>query len=103
MKARIASTLALLLALASPAVAAPVQFLGLPGPQSWTLLLPAAASEREAAALDREAIFAILCSGLPSMDPGLRAHLWKVAGSLASRPWTPPTVTVRVVVGPPSR
>jgi hypothetical protein len=103
---RVASTLALLLALASPAVAAPVQLLGMPSTASWSLLLPAgapAAPDRQEARLDRETIFAILCGGLPAVDPGLKAHLWKVAGSLAAKPWTPPTVKVRVVVGPPAR
>ena len=100
---RIASTLALLLALVQPAVAAPVQLLGIPSSRTWTLLLPAASPAGEVSALDREAIFAILCGGMPAIEPELRAHLWKVAGSLAAKPWTPPTVKVRIVVGPPAR
>ena len=103
MMARVASALALLLALTSASVAAPVQLLALPVPASWPVFLAAAAPSNEGAALDREAIFAILCGGMPLVDPALRAHLWQVAGSLAAKSWTPPTVTVRVVVNPPLR
>lgn len=50
------------------------------------------------AALDRSAIFEILCGGATLQDVGLREHLWRVAGSLSERSWTPPRVTVRMVV-----
>jgi hypothetical protein len=90
---RLASVLVLLLALAPAAHASPAA----PAP-SATTLLAAAAAPASASSLDRAAIFEILCGGLTGPDPGLRAHLWQVAGSLASRRWTPPQVTVRVVV-----
>jgi hypothetical protein len=48
--------------------------------------------------LDRSAIFQILCGGAMLQDVAVQAHLWQVAGSLAERSWTPPRVTVRVVV-----
>jgi hypothetical protein len=57
----------------------------------------ATVSTRPSAPLDRTAIFEILCGGA-APEPGLSAHLWTVAGRLAERDWTPPRVTVRVVV-----
>lgn len=100
MLARSLTTLALLLALAAPAAASPVRLLGTPGPGAWPVLLLGGATARTESALDREAIYAILCGGQPAADPSLRAHLWKVAGSLATRSWIPPKVTIRVVVQP---
>lgn len=101
MKVRILLALALA-AFALPAAAAPVQLLGAPVFRGMPLLLAGAApaDASPATSLDRPAIFAILCGGAPASDPQLRAHLWKVAGSLAARPWTPPRVTVRVVSTP---
>jgi hypothetical protein len=66
---------------------------------------PAPAAEKapaekgsESRGLCREEIFEILKGGAPLNDPGLITHLWNVAGSLACRNWTPPKVTVNVVV-----
>lgn len=44
-------------------------------------------------------IYRILQGGSPVADADLADHLWRVAGSLATRNWTPPRVTVSVVVG----
>ncbi|MFN8178265.1 MAG: hypothetical protein U0167_10060 [bacterium] len=57
---------------------------------------PAPAVSKEE--LDRNAIFQILCGGAMLQDVTVQNHLWRVAGSLAERSWTPPRVTVRVVV-----
>jgi hypothetical protein len=80
-------------------------------------LLPAAARATEATAADvqvripaaavpslphealrRAEIFRILQGGTSVTDAALAEHLWAVAGSLARSGWTPPRVTVRVVV-----
>ncbi|GJM45171.1 MAG: hypothetical protein DHS20C21_20130 [Gemmatimonadota bacterium] len=53
----------------------------------------------EAAGLDQQAIYAILCGGLTVTDDSLSAHLWSLAGRLAgTQSWIPPRVTVRVLV-----
>jgi len=52
--------------------------------------------------LDQGSIFRILCGGLPDADIALSRHLWQVAGTLADSSWTPPRVTVRVVVSDPA-
>ncbi len=52
--------------------------------------------------LCQEEIFEILKGGGALSDPGLLEHLWRVAGSLACRDWTPPAVTIRVVVASPT-
>ncbi len=92
-----ASFVALLLLSPAPASASPMRLLGASAPGQLLLLGTAPAPAGE---LDRETIFRILCGGETSPDPSLRAHLWKVAGSLASRSWVPPKVTIRVVVQP---
>lgn len=61
---------------------------------------PAAVPERTD--LDQGAIFRILCGGVTQADAGLSQHLWTVAGSLADGQWTPPKVTIRVVVSDPA-
>jgi hypothetical protein len=50
------------------------------------------------ASLRPEEIFEILKGGADPSDPGLIAHLRRVAESLARGHWTPPRVTVQVVV-----
>ena len=100
--ARLAAILAVLVSMsawvlgASPASAQP-RLLGAPSGQALLALAAAPSAEQP---LDRNAIFEILCGGTKVRDPALAAHLWNVAGSLAARHWTPPRVTVRVVVGP---
>ena len=49
-------------------------------------------------ALRRAEIFRILQGGESVTDAALAEHLWTVAGSLARTGWTPPRVTVQVVV-----
>lgn len=73
----------------APAVAQPAH----PATQGPTSA-PAAASRE----LDRRAIFDILRGGAMLQDVGFEQHLWSVAGSLAAQSWTPPVVTVRMVV-----
>lgn len=94
-----ASALALLLVSFAPVAASPMRLLGTPGPGAGPLLLQGSTTT-PAQELDRESIYRILCGGETAPDPSLRAHLWKVAGSLASRSWVPPKVTIRVVVQP---
>ena len=95
MVARLA-TAHLALLLAAPAATAAPLLLGTAS--SGTVL--AAGVARDGNALDRTAIFEVLCGGKSVRDPKLREHLWRVAGSLAAKSWTPPQVTVRVVVRP---
>lgn len=52
--------------------------------------------------LDQGSIFRILCGGPPTTDTALSTHLWQMAGTLADSSWTPPRVTVRVVVSDPA-
>jgi hypothetical protein len=52
-------------------------------------------------ALRRAEIFRILQGGTAVTDAALAEHLWVVAGSLARTGWTPPRVTVQVVVKEP--
>jgi hypothetical protein len=101
---RIALPAALLAALAlatgfSPALGAPLATA--PGALVLTTA-PAGPSVVVSAApvaeLAQQEIFEILCGGMVPQDSALAEHLWKVAGSLARRGWTPPTVTVRSVV-----
>jgi len=61
---------------------------------------PAVSTAAAAKSFDRAAIFHVLCGGEKPENDALRAHLWRVAGSLAARGWTPPRVTVRIVVAP---
>jgi hypothetical protein len=63
---------------------------------------PPAPAVQASTALDQGAIFSILCGGLPMTDRALSHHLWQMAGSLADSSWTPPRVTVHVVVSEPS-
>lgn len=53
-------------------------------------------------ALRRAEIFRILQGGASVTDAALAEHLWTVAGSLARTGWSPPRVTVQVVVKDPS-
>ena len=48
----------------------------------------------------RQKSFEILCGGMVPQDSALADHLWRVAGRLALRNWTPPRVTVRSVGSP---
>src|SRR5262245_25246097 len=73
----------------APAVAQPARP-ATPAPTSAP-----AATNRE---LDRRAIYDILRGGAMLQDVGVEQHLWNVAGSLAAQSWTPPVVTVRMVV-----
>lgn len=56
----------------------------------------------QASALDQGTIFRILCGGAPTPDAALSSHLWQMAGTLADSAWTPPRVTLRVVVSDPA-
>lgn len=94
-----AALFAIALLAPAPAAASPMRLLGAPAPGGAALLLLGSTSA-PAGELDREAIYRILCGGETAPEPSLRAHLWKVAGSLASRSWVPPKVTIRVVVQP---
>lgn len=60
---------------------------------------PAAGESRND--LDQGAIYRILCGGSVEADTGLSRHLWAMAGHLAAGEWTPPKVTIRVVVSDP--
>lgn len=60
--------------------------------------IPAASSSLPHEALRRAEIFRILQGGSSVTDAALAEHLWVVAGSLARTGWTPPRVTVHVVV-----
>jgi hypothetical protein len=57
-----------------------------------------APGQTEKDGLCREEIFEVLKGGAALQDPLLLDHLWQVAGSLACRNWSPPRVTIRVVV-----
>ncbi len=53
--------------------------------------------------LSRQAeIYLILRGGAPVQNEELRAHLWRLAGSLAAKNWTPPQTQVRVIVQNPA-
>lgn len=101
MKALIPLALLGILLAAPAAPAAPASLLGAAAP----VAVPALVGPVSVAtpSFDRNAIFEILCGGRSVLEPALRAHLWQVAGSLADRGWTPPQVTVRVVVRTPGR
>jgi len=102
MRIALSAALGVALALAagtSPAPAAPL------AAASGTLVLSTAQASESvvistapASELARQEIFEILCGGMVPKDSALAEHLWKVAGSLALRGWTPPRVTVRTVV-----
>jgi hypothetical protein len=58
---------------------------------------------RHPACLSRQGeIYLILRGGAPVRNEELRTHLWRLAGSLAAKDWTPPQVQVRVIVQNPS-
>ena len=99
MVTRLVSLLVLLAAgVGLVALAPPAEAAGLPLSPQLVLLSAAAPDGATETDLDQRAIFDILCGGMTLRDPDLQAHLWRVAGSLAARHWTPPKVTVRVVV-----
>jgi len=102
MNIRCLGILAALLIAAPAARALPAPIAALPATVTVPVLA-AADVQGPDSGLDRRAIFEILCGGMALPDPALRAHLWRVAGSLAARSWTPPRVTVRIVVSPPAR
>jgi hypothetical protein len=59
---------------------------------------PAAVAGKADPVRQRE-IFQILQGGALLEDASLADHLWRVAGSLALRDWSPPRVQIHVVVG----
>lgn len=71
-----------------------------PPARSSALVLIARAA---AAGLDQAEIYEILCGGKVVRDPRLSDHLWTVAGSLAEKAWTPPEMTIHVVVSEPAK
>jgi len=60
--------------------------------------IPSVPSSMPHEALRRADIFRILQGGSSVTDAALAEHLWEVAGSLARTGWTPPRVTVQVIV-----